>query len=74
VGGARNPQAVRVRELRRFALADAVQATLEVAVIPRLLYLTLFLDVQLSLVAIAQPVEASLPVLKMDGLSDFDAL
>ena len=74
VGGARNPQAVRVRELRRVALADAAQATLEVAVVPRLPYLALFLGVQLTLLTIAQSVEASLPVLKMDGLSDFDAL
>src|SRR5215831_7435251 len=48
VGGARNPQAVRVRELRRVALADAAQATLEVAVVPRLPYLALFLGVQLT--------------------------
>jgi hypothetical protein len=55
-------------------MSDAVQATLEVAVVPRLPYLALFLGVQLSLVAIAQSVEASLPVLKMDCLSDLDAL
>jgi len=74
VGGARNPQAVRVRELRHVALADAAQATLEVAVVPRLPYLTLFLGVQRTLLTITQSVEASLPVVKMDGLSNFDAL
>lgn len=74
MGGARNPQAVRVRELRRVALADAAQATLEVAVVPRLPYLTLFLGVQRTLLTITQSVEASLPVVKMDGLSNFDAL
>ena len=74
MGGARNPQAVRVRELRHVALADAAQATLEVAVVPRLPYLTLFLGVQRTLLTITQSVEASLPVVKMDGLSNFDAL
>ena len=74
MGGARNPQAVRVRELRRVALADAAQATLEVAVVPRRPYLTLFLGVQRTLLTITQSVEASLPVVKMDGLSNFDAL
>ena len=74
MGGARNPQAVRVRELRRVALADAAQATLQVAVVPRLPYLTLFLGVQRTLLTITQSVEASLPVVKMDGLSNFDAL
>ena len=74
MGGARNPQTVRVRELRRVALADAAQATLQVAVVPRLPYLTLFLGVQRTLLTITQSVEASLPVVKMDGLSNFDAL